>query len=105
MHGEVVVGIRDPRDTTATLAYAFEEAALRSASLVAVHSWNWSRAASGGADDASIAAEAELNLIPRPKARGLLVPHFSSLAAAMDAVAACLEHKPSAVELMDQQLL
>jgi Fe-S oxidoreductase/FAD/FMN-containing dehydrogenase len=48
---------------------------------------------------------AELNVIPRPAARGLLVPHFASLGAAMDAVAACLEFQPSAVELMDQMLV
>src|SRR5262249_32707175 len=33
------------------------------------------------------------------------VPHFSSLSAAMDAVGACLELEPSAIELMDQMLL
>ncbi|HZU39226.1 MAG TPA: FAD-binding oxidoreductase, partial [Gemmataceae bacterium] len=53
----------------------------------------------------AVTMEAELGLVPRPKARGLLVPHFSSLAAAMDALAACLEFKPSAVELMDHLLL
>ena len=42
VHREIVVGIRDPRDTDATLGYAFDEAALRGATLVAVHSWNWS---------------------------------------------------------------
>jgi nucleotide-binding universal stress UspA family protein len=41
VHREVVVGIRDPHDTTATLAFAFEEAALRGATLVAVHAWYW----------------------------------------------------------------
>jgi nucleotide-binding universal stress UspA family protein len=35
---EVAVGIRDPLDTTATLEFAFEEAALRGATLAAVHS-------------------------------------------------------------------
>ena len=49
--------------------------------------------------------EAELNLVPRAKARGLLVPHFDSLAAALDALAICLEFQPSAVELMDQMLI
>ena len=37
VHREVVVGIRDPHDATATLPFAFEEAALRGATLVAVH--------------------------------------------------------------------
>jgi len=42
--GVVHVGVdrlrRDPRDATAALAFAFDEAALRSAALVVVHSWN-----------------------------------------------------------------
>lgn len=50
-------------------------------------------------------AEAELNLVRRPKAVGLLIPQFDSLAAALDALAPCLEAKPSAVELLDHHLL
>jgi FAD/FMN-containing dehydrogenase/Fe-S oxidoreductase len=53
----------------------------------------------------AIVTEAELKLVPRPKARGLLVPQFATLAAALDALAACLEFQPSAVELMDHLLL
>ncbi len=53
----------------------------------------------------AVVTEAELNLVPRPRARGLLVPQFATLAAAMDALAACLEFGPSAVELMDHLLL
>ncbi len=41
VHREVVVGIRDPQDADDTLGYAFDEAALRGATLIAVHSWNW----------------------------------------------------------------
>ena len=37
VHREVVAGIGDPHDATATLAFAFEEAALRGACLVTVH--------------------------------------------------------------------
>src|SRR4051812_2913660 len=48
---------------------------------------------------------AEVALVPRPKHRALLVPHFDSLRAALDAVAACLEFGPSAVELIDSLLL
>jgi len=48
---------------------------------------------------------AELNLVPRPKHRGLLVPHFESLGSALDALAACLEFGPSAVELIDSLLI
>src|SRR5262249_18220905 len=53
----------------------------------------------------AVVSEAEVNLVARPKAVGLLIPHFSSLSAAMDAVAACLEFQPSAIELMDQMVL
>ncbi len=35
---EIVVGVRDPRESTDALRFAFEEAALRGAELVAVHS-------------------------------------------------------------------
>jgi nucleotide-binding universal stress UspA family protein len=41
VHREIAVGIRDPRETTGALAFAFEEAALRRAELVAVHAWFW----------------------------------------------------------------
>jgi nucleotide-binding universal stress UspA family protein len=41
VHNEVAVGVRDPHDATATLPFAFEEAALRGATLVAVHAWSW----------------------------------------------------------------
>jgi FAD/FMN-containing dehydrogenase/Fe-S oxidoreductase len=53
----------------------------------------------------AVVTEAELNLLPRPRHRGLLVPQFATLRAAMDALAACLEFGPSAVELMDKMLL
>ncbi|HWG46147.1 MAG TPA: FAD-linked oxidase C-terminal domain-containing protein [Gemmataceae bacterium] len=53
----------------------------------------------------AVITEAELGLLPKPKVRGLLVPQFATLGAAMDAVAPCLEMQPSAVELMDHLLL
>ena len=69
---EVVVGIRDPHNTAGTLAFAFEEAALRRATLVAVHSWYGFPSAFGGleaeettgpaADVTRISAEANRSL-------------------------------------------
>ena len=53
----------------------------------------------------AVVAGAELSLVPRPEQRGLLVPHFDSLGAALDALAICLEFQPSAVELMDSMLI
>lgn len=42
VHGEIVVGVHDPDGSAAALAFAFEEAALRKARLLAVHAWSWS---------------------------------------------------------------
>jgi FAD/FMN-containing dehydrogenase/Fe-S oxidoreductase len=53
----------------------------------------------------AVVTEADLNVIPVPKYRGLLVPQFGSLGAALDALAPCLELRPSAVELMDHMLI
>ena len=39
-HRQVGVGIGDPDRSAAALAFAFEEAALRKASLIAVHAWD-----------------------------------------------------------------
>jgi nucleotide-binding universal stress UspA family protein len=76
IHREIAVGIRDPQEVDGTLAFAFEEAAQRGASLVAVHAWHWFPAAlrragvgvGAGApgpssDPAQISAEADHTLI------------------------------------------
>ncbi len=39
VHRQIVIGIRDPQDCAAALGFAFEEASLRHASLLAVHAW------------------------------------------------------------------
>jgi nucleotide-binding universal stress UspA family protein len=71
VHREIAVGVRDPEDVTGTLAFAFEEAALRGADRVAVHTWYWlpvTSQASGPAgalrppDPAQISAEASRHL-------------------------------------------
>ena len=38
---EIVVGVRDPEESAAALNFAFEEAALRGARLLAAHAWSW----------------------------------------------------------------
>jgi FAD/FMN-containing dehydrogenase/Fe-S oxidoreductase len=53
----------------------------------------------------AVTTEAEVGLLAKPAVRGLLVPQFASLADAMNVLEACLELKPSAVELMDHLLL
>ncbi|MCS6851085.1 MAG: FAD-binding protein [Gemmataceae bacterium] len=59
----------------------------------------------GGEGTLAIVTEAELALVPKPRHRGLLIPHFDSLAAAMASLDACLEMQPSAVELLDRLLI
>ena len=41
VHGEVVVGVHDPDEADGVLQFAFEEAALRGARLLAVQAWHW----------------------------------------------------------------
>ena len=43
VHHEIAVGVRDPRDTSEALTFAFEEAAARHADLAVVHAWSWFR--------------------------------------------------------------
>lgn len=38
---EVIVGVRDPEDSGRALELAFEEAAMREATLTVVHAWHW----------------------------------------------------------------
>lgn len=52
-----------------------------------------------------IVLDAKLRLVELPKAKVLCVPQFESLSEAMQAVQFILEHEPSAVELMDRNLL
>jgi nucleotide-binding universal stress UspA family protein len=40
VHRQIAVGVRNPGEATAALEFAFEEAALRGASLLAVHAWH-----------------------------------------------------------------
>ena len=53
----------------------------------------------------ALTTEAEVKLVEKPRYRGLLVPHFNSIAAALDALEDCLAIKPSAIEMMDQMIL
>jgi FAD/FMN-containing dehydrogenase/Fe-S oxidoreductase len=59
----------------------------------------------GGEGTLAVITEAELGLLPLPRARGLLVPQFATLAAALGTLDACLELQPSAVELLDHYLI
>ena len=48
---------------------------------------------------------AELNLVPTPAMRRLALVHFDELRAALEAVPALLDLKPSAIEMMDRMLM
>ena len=54
VHGEIVVGVRDIRQATEAVAFAFEEAALRGATLVVLHSEH----GHGGQEASAAVAEA-----------------------------------------------
>jgi nucleotide-binding universal stress UspA family protein len=41
MHQQIAVGVGDPDEAASALQFAFAEAALRGASLRAVHAWHW----------------------------------------------------------------
>jgi nucleotide-binding universal stress UspA family protein len=63
VHREIVVGVRDPRDATAALDFAFAEAALRGATVAAVHCWDSLPAPAWRAADAErLAAQTDRNL-------------------------------------------
>ena len=49
--------------------------------------------------------QATVKLVEKPRYRGLLIPHFSSIEAALESLEVCLSISPSAVELMDQMIL
>lgn len=72
VHQDIAVGIRDPQDATAALAFAFEEASARRADLVVVHAWSWFPAAlRGSADQDTLDAAFHPEQVPDETARSL----------------------------------
>ncbi len=63
-HREVVAGVRDPAQSAAALGFAFEEAALRKARLIAVHIWPPAFLGGGGETQAEDEARMEALLAP-----------------------------------------
>jgi len=53
----------------------------------------------------ALVLEAKLRLVPRPAATGVALLEFAQLHDALDAVVACLECRPAAVELIDRLLI
>ncbi len=74
-------------------------------SFTGTDSWNLSKLMVGSEGTLGVFLEAKLNLEPLPKCKTLCVVHFSDLLEAIRTVAAILEHHPSAVEVMDADVL
>lgn len=66
---------------------------------------NLSKLMVGSEGTLGIVLEARLNLVPLPKAKAVLAIQFHDLLEALAATPAILEHKPSAVEVMDAFIL
>jgi FAD/FMN-containing dehydrogenase/Fe-S oxidoreductase len=67
--------------------------------------WNLSKLIVGSEGTLGVCLEAKLNLETVPRARALTVIHFADVMTAVGAVAPILEHKPSAVEIIDQDVI
>ncbi len=67
--------------------------------------FNLARLICGSEGTLAIVTAARVRLVPRPRARGLMCIHFSSVPEACAAVPRLLEHAPAAIELMDGALL
>ena len=71
MHREIVVGVGDLDDSADALGFAFEEAALRKARLIAVHAWSCFLPAPGPGDKLTAGERATANPPLSPeRARG-----------------------------------
>jgi len=67
--------------------------------------WNLSNLVVGSEGTLAVFLEARLNLEPLPKYKALCTVHFVELLEAIRAVAPILEHGPSAVEIMDEDVV
>ena len=67
--------------------------------------WNLAKLLTGSEGTLGVTLEAKLNLEPLPKHRVLSIVHFDQLIDAVGAVAPILEHNPSAVEIIDSDII
>jgi len=74
-------------------------------SFVDAERWNLSKLVVGSEGTLGVVVEAKLNLEPLPVHKILCAVHFSELLEAISAVAPILEHRPSAVEIMDEEII
>ena len=67
--------------------------------------WNLSSLITGSEGTLGVVLEAKLNLEPLPTSKILCTVHFNDLLECISTVAPILEHKPSAVEIMDEDVV
>jgi len=67
--------------------------------------WNLAKLLVGSEGTLAVSLEAKLNIEPLPKHKALCTVHFADLLEAIRAVAPILEHGPSAVEIMDADVV
>ena len=68
-------------------------------------SWKMPDIITGSEGTLGIVLEAKINLEPLPKCKILCTVHFEDMLEAVSTVAPILEHKPSAVEIMDEDVV
>ena len=66
---------------------------------------NLSKMMVGSEGTLGVVLEAKVNLVPLPKAKAVMVIGFADLLEALAATPVILQHKPSAVEIMDKAIL
>ena len=91
------MGLRWPKTFRSVAGYALNRIDPAAVDL------RWLFAGSEGTLGTIVAAQ--LNLVPTPTMRRLALVHFDELRAALEAVPALLELKPSAIEMMDRMLM
>jgi FAD/FMN-containing dehydrogenase/Fe-S oxidoreductase len=74
-------------------------------SFINTDRWNLITLLVGSEGTLGIFLEAKLNLEPLPKCKALCTVHFAELLEAIRTVAVMLKHKPSAVEIMDADVV
>jgi len=74
-------------------------------SFINTDRWNLAELIVGSEGTLGMVLEARLNLEPLPKSRVLCTIHFAELIESIRTVAPILEHKPSAVEIIDQEVI
>jgi FAD/FMN-containing dehydrogenase/Fe-S oxidoreductase len=74
-------------------------------SPLTTHSFNLARLIVGSEGTLALVLDAKLRLVPLPPARAMIVIHFGDLLESLAATPVILQHRPSAVELVDRFVL